>query len=128
MKRILAMLLATIMVLSLAACGGGGGNNGGASNPSGSSSGSDGNDSQPSDSGDVTLTFWSWLPTNDQSDAIIKGFEDANPGIKIEYTRTEQDDFFEKLQVAMASGTGPDLFGMTTGPMMEQYANFSADM
>lgn len=128
MKRILAMLLATIMVLSLAACGGGGGNNGGASNPSGSNSGSDGNDSQPSDSGDVTLTFWSWLPTNDQSDAIIKGFEDANPGIKIEYTRTEQDDFFEKLQVAMASGTGPDLFGMTTGPMMEQYAKFSADM
>ena len=28
----------------------------------------------------------------------------------------------------MASGTGPDLFGMTTGPMMEQYAKFSVDM
>ena len=77
---------------------------------------------------EVTLTFWSWLPTNDQSDALIDGFEEANPGIKIEYTRTEQDDFFEKLQVAMASGTGPDLYGMTTGPMMNQYAKFSADM
>ena len=80
-------------------------------------------------SGDeVTLTFWSWLPTIEQSEEMIAGFEEANPGIKIDYTRTEQDDFFEKLQVAMASGTGPDLFGMTTGPMMEQYAKFSVDM
>lgn len=77
---------------------------------------------------DVTLTFWSWLPTNDQSDEMIAAFEAENPGIKIDYTRTEQDDFFEKLQVAMASGTGPDLFGMTTGSMMEQYAKFSVNM
>lgn len=77
---------------------------------------------------EVTLTFWSWLPTTDQSDEMIAEFEKQNPNIKIEYTRTEQDDFFEKLQVAMASGTGPDLYGMTTGPMMNQYAKFSVDM
>lgn len=28
----------------------------------------------------------------------------------------------------MASGTGPDLYGMTTGSMMNQYAKFSVDM
>ena len=113
-KKILALLLTALMTTSLAACG---------------SSGDDGGESEGgSDDGTVTLTFWSWLPTNDQSDEMIEKFEEQNPNIKIDYTRTEQDDFFEKLQVAMASGTGPDLFGMTTGAMMDQYAKFSADM
>lgn len=76
----------------------------------------------------VTLTFWSWLPTTDQSEEMIAEFEKENPDIKIDYTRTEQDDYFEKLQVAMASGTGPDLFGLTTGAMTEQYAPFAEDM
>lgn len=59
---------------------------------------------------------------------MIAAFEEANPGIKIDYTRTEQDDYFEKLQVAMPSGTGPDLFGLITGPMKEQYAPFAEEM
>lgn len=113
-KKILALVMAGLMTASLAACG---------------NSGRDSGESESgSDNGQVTLTFWSWLPTTDQSDAMIEKFEEENPDIKIDYTRTEQDDFFEKLQVAMASGTGPDLFGMTTGAMMDQYAKFSADM
>jgi len=76
----------------------------------------------------VTLTFWSWLPTTDQSETMISEFEKENPNIKIDYTRTEQDDYFEKLQVSMASGTGPDLFGMTTGAMTEQYVPFTENM
>lgn len=80
------------------------------------------------DADQVTLSFWSWLSTTDQSEEMIAEFEKQNPDIKIDYTRTEQDDYFEKLQVAMASGTGPDLFGLTTGTMTEQYAPFAEDM
>ena len=80
------------------------------------------------DADQVTLSFWSWLPTTDQSEEMIAEFEKQNPEIKIDYTRTEQSDYFEKLQVAMASGTGPDLFGLTTGTMTEQYAPFAEDM
>ncbi|MFA6844766.1 MAG: extracellular solute-binding protein [Sphaerochaetaceae bacterium] len=78
--------------------------------------------------GPTTLVFWSWLPTTVQWDAMVNEFEKENPSIKIDYTRTEQSDYFEKLQVAMASGTGPDVFGMTTGPMVNQYAPFCAQM
>ena len=85
-------------------------------------------DKNISNSDIVTLSFWSWLPTTEQSDTIIKEFEKENPNIKIEYTRTEQDDYIEKLQVAMASGTGPDLFGLTTGAMKNQYAPFTENM
>ena len=80
------------------------------------------------DADQVTLSFWSWLPTTDQSEEMIAEIEKQNPDIKIDYTRTEQDDYFEKLQEEMASGTGPDLFGLTTGTMTEQYAPFAEDM
>lgn len=113
MKKFLAVLTASAMVFSAAGC----------------NAGKDAaKTEEATDDGQVTLTFWSWLPTNEQSDTMIEAFEKENPGIKIDYTRTEQDDFFEKLQVAMASGTGPDLYGMNTGSMMEQYAKFSVDM
>ena len=36
----------------------------------------------------VTLSFWSWLPTTDQSEEMIAEFEKQNPDIKIDYTRT----------------------------------------
>ena len=122
MKRLLAILLAGAMLFSLAGCAAGGKEATSAPQEEKKDEGGSGEDSQ------VTLTFWSWLPTVDQSEVMIAEFEKANPDIKIDYTRTEQDDFFEKLQVAMASGTGPDLYGMTTGPQMEQYAKFSEDM
>lgn len=113
MKKFLAALTAAAMVMSMAGCG---------------AEKEEPLNEASSEESQVTLSFWSWLPTNDQSEELIAEFEKENPNIKIDYTRTEQDDFFEKLQVAMASGTGPDLYGMTTGSMMEQYAKFSADM
>ncbi len=112
LKRFVAIAVSATMLFGMAGC----------------AAKSQEKDSKDTSDGKVKLTFWSWLPTNDQSDEMIKEFEKENPNIEIEYTRTEQDDFFEKLQVAMASGTGPDLFGMTTGPMMEQYSKFSMDM
>lgn len=112
-KRCMALIMAAVMATAVVGCGSGDNKDSG---------------TQGASNEDVTLTFWSWLPTNDQSEEMINEFEKENPNIHIDYTRTEQDDFFEKLQVAMASGTGPDLYGMTTGSMMNQYAKFSVDM
>lgn len=114
-KKIISVLTAVAMTASLAGCVVSGGK-GKAGTP------------EKQEGGTTTLSFWSWLPTTEQSGDMIAAFEKQNPDIKIDYVRTEQDDFFEKLQVAMASGTGPDLYGMTTGPMMGQYAKFSVDM
>lgn len=132
-KKIMALLLAASMVLT--ACGGSGSSEtaapdsaGGQESGAADAEGADTEGADTEGAEPVTLTFWSWLPTADQGDVMIEAFEKENPDIKIDYIRTEQSDFFEKLQVAMASGTGPDLFGMTTGSMTEQYAPFAADM
>lgn len=126
-RKMMALLLAASMVLT--ACGGSGtGKPAEPDSTGGTEAASDEGAEGTTDTEQVTLTFWSWLPTADQGDVMIEAFEKENPDIKIDYIRTEQSDFFEKLQVAMASGTGPDLFGMTTGSMTEQYAPFAADM
>lgn len=90
-KRCMALIMAAVMATAVVGCGSGDNKDSG---------------TQGASNEDVTLTFWSWLPTNDQSEEMINEFEKENPNIHIDYTRTEQDDFFEKLQVAMASGTG----------------------
>lgn len=123
MKKFAALMMATLMAVSMIGCGSGGNDTSDTEN-AGGTTGADASSTEDQ----VTLTFWSWLPTNEQSEEMIAAFEKENPNIKIDYTRTEQEDFFEKLQVAMASGTGPDLYGMTTGSMMNQYAKFSVDM
>lgn len=78
--------------------------------------------------GKTTLTFWSWLPTVIDWDPIYDAFKEENPDIDIDYVRTEQSDYFQKLQVALASGTGPDLFGIQPGAYVQQYGMFCADM
>lgn len=131
-KRVMAMALAAVMAASLTACGGSdkADTTAALDQKQESTAKEEKGDSKEAEDGkeQVTLTYWSWLPTVEQSETMIADFEKANPDIKIDYIRTEQDDYFEKLQVAMASGTGPDLFGLTTGPMAKQYAPFTEDM
>ena len=128
MKKILSILWVGTMVLSMTACGS---SSSTADVPAATDNTAQTEEAAPEASAsdeEVTLTFWSWLPTTEQSEKMIADFEAENLTIKIDYTRTEQDDYFEKLQVAMASGTGPDLFGLTTGTMTDQYTPFTADM
>lgn len=77
----------------------------------------------------VTLEFWTWIPTDTQWDELYAAFREENPNIEIEYWRTsEKDDYLKKLQVAIASGTGPDLFGLQPGALVNQYASYVEPM
>lgn len=77
----------------------------------------------------VTLTFWTWQPTEGQWKDIYSKFEKKYPNIKIKWWRTaQQDDYQKKLQTSMAGGEGPDVFGLQTGSMVTQYGRFAADM
>jgi len=77
----------------------------------------------------VTLSFWTWQPTDAQWKGIYKKFQEKYPNIKIKWWRTaEQADYQKKLQTAMAGGEGPDLFGVQTGTMATEYARFADDM
>jgi ABC-type glycerol-3-phosphate transport system substrate-binding protein len=58
----------------------------------------------------TTLTYWGlWEPNNVVSDVLTK-FEEANPGVKVNYVKQSHKDYRERLQTAVASGNGPDAF------------------
>jgi raffinose/stachyose/melibiose transport system substrate-binding protein len=46
---------------------------------------------------------------------IVRAFEKANPGIKVEVSQTPPDQYPQILRTQLRSGTGPDLFYGSTG-------------
>lgn len=72
------------------------------------STGTTGNSTAPTQS--ATLEYWGlWEPDSVMQSAFDK-FEKDNPGIKINYIKQSHQDYRERLQTAIASGNGPDLF------------------
>ncbi|MFH2118607.1 MAG: extracellular solute-binding protein [Candidatus Paceibacterota bacterium] len=58
----------------------------------------------------TVLTYWGlWEPTA-VLEEIINNYEQANPGVKIDYRVQSHKDYRERLQTAIASGNGPDIF------------------
>ena len=90
MKKIIAMLLAAMMVLGLCAC-----------------------NVQQNNSDDVQLTLWTY-PIGGWGDqktveALIEGFEAANPGIKITVEYLDYTNGDTKVNAAIEGNVAPDL-------------------
>ncbi|MBP7700902.1 extracellular solute-binding protein [Candidatus Woesebacteria bacterium] len=62
----------------------------------------------PSDQ--VELTYWGLWEPDEVVDGIISDFETANPGVKINYVKQSHKDYRERLQTALGTATGPDIF------------------
>lgn len=58
----------------------------------------------------TVLTYWGLWEPNTVLDEVIKDYQDQNPGIKIDYRIQSHKDYRERLQTAIASGNGPDIF------------------
>jgi len=91
-KRLLALLLATMMVVSLAACGGAGGN---------AKAGEE-----------VVLTMYGNVAASKESlaafeEEVVKVFEAENPGTKVDIVLTEDPTGLATQQIA--AGGGPDI-------------------
>lgn len=58
----------------------------------------------------VTVTYWGLWEPESVMRSVISDFETANPAIKINYIFQSQREYRERLQNALASGRGPDVF------------------
>ncbi|MEU9115868.1 extracellular solute-binding protein [Streptomyces sp. NPDC048483] len=96
-----AVCMAAALVLT--ACGRSGG--GGASAPAGS---------VPSGKVTGTITLWAQGAEGEKLPKLIKGFEAANPGVKVKVTAIPWDAAHAKYQSAIAGGTTPDVAQMGT--------------
>jgi raffinose/stachyose/melibiose transport system substrate-binding protein len=96
MKKLpLAAAMAALAVLAAACSGGTNAGSGGAAG-----------------GGDQTLT----LASVDQGSVedVVKAFEAANPGVKVNFTTAGADQYQQQIRTQLASGTGPDV--MTVWP------------
>ena len=58
----------------------------------------------------TVLTYWGlWEPSN-VLDGVFDEFSQQNPGVIIQYQKQSPTQYRERLQSAIASGSGPDLF------------------
>ncbi|MDO5416651.1 MAG: sugar ABC transporter substrate-binding protein [Lachnospiraceae bacterium] len=119
MKKVMAAALCSAMVIgSLAGCSG---NASSGNTPSENvSSESKTAAEQKKQGGDVT--WWTW--STEATDAFAKQIEFAkskNPELNIDIQYTANADYWTKLPVAIAGGTGPDIYQMTR-PSFELYA------
>lgn len=59
----------------------------------------------------VELNFWYWDTSMDDTYAeMFKDFSANNPGITVKLTQLPWSDYWTKLQTALPTGTGPDIF------------------
>lgn len=98
-KRIVSMLLATVMVLAMAACGSG-------FKVGGGSAESDGNTTV------ITFAGWGSLAEKKIFTSMIDDFEKAHPGVKVNYQHVpgSQEDYLVKLTSLLAANKMPDVF------------------
>jgi raffinose/stachyose/melibiose transport system substrate-binding protein len=73
---------------------------------------------------DVTLELWAQHPEElAPFKAIVGEFSAANPGIEINVTMTPTDQYRAKIQTALNTGTGPDLYQVFARPEFDTYVS-----
>lgn len=68
----------------------------------------------------VTVTLWSWSPVTPTMNAMVAAIEKAHPDIRISATIQPHTAYFTALKAATASGTLPDIVGLTPGNYTQQ--------
>jgi raffinose/stachyose/melibiose transport system substrate-binding protein len=69
----------------------------------------------------VTVTLWSWSPVAPTMKTMVAAIEKAHPDIRIEATIEPHTAYFTALKAAQASGTLPDLIGLSPGAKTQEY-------
>lgn len=105
--KLMSLSLAAVMTVSLAACGSGGGESEG------------GSDS------DKTITYWNIGTEGADKAALeyaVNAFnENTDSGYQVEMVAIQNDNYKERLVVAMSSGECPDMYTSWSGGPMNEY-------
>lgn len=107
-KRILTVLLAVLLVMSMAACGNSDGTTG-----SGAVGGADTQKTGGEPKEKVKITYWHIFPEGDAfkevHDKLIKDFNESQDEVFVEDLGISFFDFLSKMDTAIPAGTGPDV-------------------
>lgn len=140
MRKMIAVLLAGVMVLSLGACGSkdaGAVETAGSEEAVGQSAAAEGTEAA-GDGEVVEITVQSWqyalgnykgfTEDSELTQAVADEFNATHPGIHATVTIMRQEDHYNALKVDFAAGSSPDVIGIAPGADLEQYKSQLAPM
>lgn len=131
-RKIVAVVLASTMVLGMTACGSSGSSDSSSTGTDSTASTDGGDDAEVTEgtsSDDNTLTVWTWDP-NFNIYAIDKAAEiyaKDHPGFKVEVSEIQSDDIETRLTTAVSAGdlsTLPDIFLMQDNSFQKYATNY----
>lgn len=77
----------------------------------------------------VVLSWWTWsIPTAEDFVILKKGFEAKYPGIELQSSVNQMEDYKAKLSAEFSSGSGPDVLSLQPGPLLSTYKPFLLDL
>lgn len=123
MKKLLSLVLALAMVLSLAACAGSG--SPGSDAPADDAEPSTADTAAPESGDKIPLTIWH-IQTGGISDTIqsaVDRFVAANPQYDVTVVQKQNDNYKTDLSLAINAGTMPDVFITWGGQTMYDYVD-----
>ena len=140
MRKMIAVLLAGVMVLSLGACGSkdaGAVETAGSEEAVGQSAAAEGTEAA-GDGEVVEITVQSWqyalgnykgfTEDSELTQAVADEFNATHPGIHATVMIMRQEDHYNALKVDFAAGSAPDVIGIAPGADLEQYKSQLAPM
>ncbi len=126
MKKVMALVLASVMTLSFVACGKQSNEVNDSKTDGKAASGEKVTEAAAADDqhDPVTLRFswWGGDPRHEATLAVIDAFQKEYPWITIEPEYGAQDGYNDKLMTQFASNTAPDIIQLETGAAPEYYA------
>lgn len=74
-------------------------------------------------SGSTTISFWTHThpPMIEVYEDLIQQYEDANPGITIDYQTIPNNEFGTKMLTSLSNGSGPDVINMDDSALRGEY-------
>lgn len=72
----------------------------------------------------VTVTLWSWSPVAPTMKKMIAAFEKTHPGIIVKAQIQPSSTYWTSLKAAAASGSLPDIIGLSAGSNTQLYRPF----
>lgn len=126
-KKLLGMLLATSMVAGLCACGG---NSSQGSTTAATTKAASSNQTTAEVATEATvekpdkITWWTHSGLNEED--YVKEWDSAFSelsGVNLEHTQVSNNEYYELLEIAFASGTEPNVFDLSADTKMAYYAS-----
>jgi ABC-type glycerol-3-phosphate transport system substrate-binding protein len=79
--------------------------------------------------GPVEITFRTWNPGSGEArDHLVAAWSKFNPNSTVEFQDVAYSDHIQSLKVLVASGEGPDLYGIQVGSFIKEFSEFTVDV